>query len=455
MADTIAALATPQGVGGIAVVRISGENSIEIASKVFLPANKDRQLINAKGYTALFGSFMENGVKRDEVIALVFRAPHSYTGEDVVELSCHGGTQTANALLRALYTNGAAPAQGGEFTKRAFLSGRISLTEAESVMDLINANSNAAAKAAVCAMSGALYNEIKSVEADLLVLVGHISAFTDYPEEDVEELTSDKINAVLNKSIVVLSRLVASYDKGAVLRQSIETAIVGSPNVGKSTLLNLLSGFERAIVTPIAGTTRDVVEQDICLGDVTLTLADTAGLRETEDIIEAEGIRRSYARMENAALIIAVFDASSSVMPQDIDLAQKCKGRPALAVLNKSDLDVKFDIGAIADCFDEIITISASKREFLDIVTTGVEKVLGISTIDTSAPMLANERQLIAARTAFSALTDAQNAINTGVTLDAVGVCVDDALAALYSLSGENASDAVIDEVFSKFCVGK
>ncbi len=455
MEHTIAALATPPGVGGIAVVRISGENAIEVASKVFTPFHKEKTLEKAKGYTALFGSFIENGLKRDEVIALVFRAPHSYTGEDVVELSCHGGSEVAAALLRAVYTYGAAPAAKGEFTKRAFLSGRISLTEAESVMDLINANSQSAAKAAASAMNGALYREIQSVQASLLTLCGHIAAFTDYPEEDVSALSPDEMLPILQSAHAILLQLIQNYDAGALLRRGVETAIVGSPNVGKSTLLNLLSGFERAIVTPLAGTTRDVVEQEIRLADITLTLADTAGIRETEDVIEAEGIRRSFARMENAAFILAVFDASVPATQQDIALAEKCAGRPALAVLNKSDLPVQFDTAAIAPYFKTIITISAENRAFLQTVSQAVLQALGANDYDTSGAALANERQLLAARAACEALGDAISAVQNGITLDAVGVCIDDALASLYTLTGENASDAVIDEVFAKFCVGK
>ena len=389
---------------------------------------------------------MEDGALCDEVVALCFRAPHSYTGEDVVELSCHGGSAVSARLLRACCAAGAAPAGPGEFTKRAFLSGRISLTQAEAVMDLINATSRQAAAAAAAAMEGALYAKIKSVQENLVSLAGHIAAYTDYPEEDVPELSMETLEASLGCAKAALDKLIAGYDAGAVLRRGVDTAIIGSPNVGKSTLLNLLSGFERAIVTPVAGTTRDVVEQEIQLAGVRLLLADTAGIRDTDDLVEAEGIRRSYRHLERAGLVLAVFDLS---------LAEKCAGRPAVAILNKTDLPQQADEESLRPYFSTVVNISAKDAAFLPAVEQAVTDALHLAEADPDAGLLANERQLAAARTAQAALADALEAVNGGYTLDAAGVCVDDALHALYELTGENAGDDVIDEVFSRFCVGK
>lgn len=452
---TIAAIATPPGVGGIAVVRISGSGAYSVAEAVFRPKNPNKSLRAASGYTALFGHFVEDGALCDEVVALCFRAPHSYTGEDVVELSCHGGSAVSARLLRACCAAGAAPAGPGEFTKRAFLSGRISLTQAEAVMDLINATSRQAAAAAAAAMEGALYAKIKSVQENLVSLAGHIAAYTDYPEEDVPELSMGALEASLGCAKAALDKLIAGYDAGAVLRRGVDTAIIGSPNVGKSTLLNLLSGFERAIVTPVAGTTRDVVEQEIQLAGVRLLLADTAGIRDTDDLAEAEGIRRSYRHLERAGLVLAVFDGSAPLSPADLSLAEKCAGRPAVAILNKTDLPQQADEESLRPYFSTVVNISAKDAAFLPAVEQAVTDALHLAEADPDAGLLANERQLAAARTAQAALADALEAVNGGYTLDAAGVCVDDALRALYELTGENAGDDVIDEVFSRFCVGK
>ena len=453
--STVAAIATPPGKGGIAVVRISGPQAYRVASAVFRPADPKKSLEKAKGYTALFGHFILDGAVADEVVALCFRAPRSYTGEDVVELSCHGGSAVSELLLRACLCAGAQPAGPGEFTKRAFLSGRISLTQAEAVMDLIGATGRQAAAAAAASMEGALYKKIEGVRAKLVALAGHLAAFIDYPEEDVPDLSAKALAATVRECLDAMETLIAGYGTGEVLRRGVRTAIVGSPNVGKSTLMNLLAGFERAIVTPVAGTTRDVVETELSLGGVRLHLADTAGIRQTSDMVEAEGIRRSYAQLERAGLVLAVFDASRKTQPEDEDLARRCAGRPALAILNKSDLAKNFDETRIAPYFSKIISISAKDVDFLPVVENAVSEILGTAHADPDALLLANERQLAAAQRAAAALRDALRAVQDGMTLDAAGVCIDDALEALYALTGEHAGDDVIEEVFSKFCVGK
>ncbi len=453
--STVAAIATPPGKGGIAVVRISGPQAYRVASAVFRPADPKKSLEKAKGYTALFGHFILDGAVADEVVALCFRAPRSYTGEDVVELSCHGGSAVSELLLRACLCAGAQPAGPGEFTKRAFLSGRISLTPAEAVMDLIGATGRQAAAAAAASMEGALYKKIEGVRAKLVALAGHLAAFIDYPEEDVPDLSAKALAATVRECLDAMETLIAGYGTGEVLRRGVRTAIVGSPNVGKSTLMNLLAGFERAIVTPVAGTTRDVVETELSLGGVRLHLADTAGIRQTSDMVEAEGIRRSYAQLERAGLVLAVFDASRKAQPEDEDLARRCAGRPALAILNKSDLAKNFDETRIAPYFSKIISISAKDADFLPVVENAVSEILGTAHADPDALLLANERQLAAAQRAAAALRDALRAVQDGMTLDAAGVCIDDALEALYALTGEHAGDDVIEEVFSKFCVGK
>lgn len=454
-ADTVAALATAPGTGGIAVVRISGSRAYEVAEKVFHPADTAKKVKEAKGYTAMFGHFYWRGQPQDETVALFFRAPKSYTGEDVVELSCHGGSAVTKMLLEACIEAGAAPAPAGEFTKRAFLSGRISLTQAEAVMDLIAASSRSGAAAAEAALDGALYQKIKEVIGLLKVQAGHIAAYIDYPEEGVPEVESQELTDTLTETRNQLQELIDSYDRGAMLRLGIETAIVGSPNVGKSTLFNLLTGFDRAIVTPVAGTTRDVVEQAVQLGGLELLLADTAGLRDTDDIVEAEGIRRSYGCFEKAELVLAVFDGSKALTQEEKDLCQKCKGRRALAIINKTDLNRELQAEELRPCFDYVVEISAKDRDAAEKVEAAIGEVLQLGAVSHGGAMLANNRQLAAAVHAKNALDDALDAQLQGFDLDAVEVCMDDALAALYELTGESASEAVVDEIFAKFCVGK
>ena len=454
--ETIAAIATSSKNGSISVIRVSGENSFSIVSRIFCNEKGTSIDLNKKESHTIQYGFIFDGLKKiDEVLVLLMKAPKSYTAEDVVEIQCHGGHYICQVILDLLVRHGVRVAEPGEFTKRAFLSGRISLTQAEAVMDLINATSRQAAAAAAAAMEGALYAKIKSVQENLVSLAGHIAAYTDYPEEDVPELSMGALEASLGCAKAALDKLIAGYDAGAVLRRGVDTAIIGSPNVGKSTLLNLLSGFERAIVTPVAGTTRDVVEQEIQLAGVRLLLADTAGIRDTDDLVEAEGIRRSYRHLERAGLVLAVFDGSAPLSPADLSLAEKCAGRPAVAILNKTDLPQQADEESLRPYFSTVVNISAKDAAFLPAVEQAVTDALHLAEADPDAGLLANERQLAAARTAQAALADALEAVNGGYTLDAAGVCVDDALRALYELTGENAGDDVIDEVFSRFCVGK
>ena len=453
--STIAAIATAPGAGGIAVVRLSGPESYAVAEAVFCPVNEAKKVRDAKGYTAMYGSFLGRDGVFDHGVALFFRAPHSYTGEDVVELSCHGGTAVARILLESCMAAGAQPAGPGEYTRRALLNGKMSLTQAEAVADMIGADSRQGVALANAALDGALAKEIHARQQQLTALQAHLTAWVDYPEEDVPALEDSQLTDTLTGVQTALTRLIEGYDAGAVLRQGVDCAIVGRPNAGKSTLLNLLAGFDRAIVTPVAGTTRDVVEQAVMVGDVRLNLFDTAGVRETEDIVEAEGIRRSWKKLEEAGLVLAVFDGSEPACEEDLRLAQACKGRPAIALINKEDKTLAFDVAAVQDCFAVVLSVSCKEAAARQSITTAVEELLHAHSIDPHAAALANQRQLAAAMRARDAVSGALDAVATGFGLDAVSVCVDDALDALYSLTGENATDAVIEQVFETFCVGK
>lgn len=455
MSNCIAAMATAVGKASLCVVRISGDDAFSVAKKVFIPMNKNKDVEQQKGYSALFGHFYRNGVEIDQAVALFFVAPKSYTGENVVEISCHGGVVIADQLLKACYEAGAVPAQAGEFTKRAFLNGKMSITQAEAVIEMINATSSQALTAAKSALEGHLYKKAQAVRDNLLVLVGHITAYTDFPEEAVEEVTDSEIEDILKKAENDLKKLIDGYDAGAKIKNGVKTAIVGKPNVGKSTLLNALSGFEKAIVTEIAGTTRDVVEQEVILGGVNLILQDTAGIRQTDDIVEAMGIQRSIDRLKDAQLVFCVFDGSKDITQEDIELAEKCKDNNSIAIINKQDLQQKFDVSKIENYFKKILYITAKDFYMSKEFENTVLDVLNLTHIDSQVATVVNERQFAAVRDAYKAVCDAIDAFNIGQSLDIVGVCLDDALYSIYQLTGENVSEEVVGEVFSKFCVGK
>ena len=457
--QTICALATPAGEGGIAVVRVSGPDAYPLVEKVFVPLRENRRLADARGYTAMLGHYWLRGEEMDETIALCFRAPHSYTGEDVIELSVHGGAAMADGLVEALLLAGAAPAAPGEFTRRALEHGRLSLTQAEAVMEVIAANGRQGAALAKSALDGRLARRIGGIQRALQTLSAHLTAWVDYPEEDVPELSDAALSATLTAQKAELDALIAGYGAGAVLRHGVDCVLLGRPNVGKSTLLNLLAGFDRAIVTPVAGTTRDVVEQAVQLGEIRLNLFDTAGVRgeDEADAIEAEGIRRSWKKLDEAGLVLAVFDAAQPLAEADLAIARRCQGRPALAILNKQDLtdSTAAAQAALQPYFQKVLPLCARDDASLPLLRDAVAALLGAAQLDPHAAQLCSARQLAAATRARDALAQALRARADGFGLDAVGVCLADALQALCDLTGEDATEATIDEVFATFCVGK
>ena len=461
MRQTICALATPPGEGGIATVRVSGPDTYAIVKKIFAPVRQGKSVQDAKGYTAMLGHYLLHGEEMDECVALFFRAPHSYTGEDVIELSVHGGTAMADGLLEALLMAGCAPAGPGEFTRRALENGRMSLTQAEAVMEVIAANGRQGAALAKSALDGRLAKRIGKIQAALQTLNAHLTAWVDYPEEDVPELSDEAFVKTLTEQKSELDALIKGYGAGAVLRHGVDCVLLGRPNVGKSTLLNLLAGFDRAIVTPVAGTTRDIVEQTVQLGNIRLNLFDTAGVREVGadgDAIEAEGIRRSWKKLEEAGLVLAVFDAAQPLDAADLEIARKCQGRPAIAILNKQDLAREAESvphGTLEPYFKAVVPMCAKDAVGLQALTNAVAELLGTTQLDPGAAQLCSARQLAAAVRARDALQEGITAKRSGFGLDAAAVCLTDALQALYDLTGENASDATIEEVFETFCVGK
>lgn len=454
MSDTIAALSTPLAPGGIGVIRISGDDAIAVADRV-IKTTSGKPLSTLKGYTAAHGKAYDGDELLDECVALVFRAPRSYTGEDTVEISCHGGVLVTSKVLRATLNAGARAAEGGEFTKRAFLNGKMDLSEAEAVMSLISARGEGGMKAALTALDGALSKKIDAYCGVLVSAAANMAAWVDYPDDEIPDLDFDVLLNSLNEVYEGLNGLLCKFDAGKALTDGIETAIVGKPNVGKSALMNMLSGFRRSIVTDIAGTTRDVVEETVRVGRVILNLADTAGIRESEDAVESIGVELAKEKIERAGLILAVFDVSRDLDKSDDEILELCKGREVIGVINKTDLARKADIEKIKGSISEVIFTSALKGDGEKELSDAIERALGTDKIDTSQAMLTTERQRRSAEKALASIKEAIDAVNMGMTMDAVNVCIDSAIEELLELTGKKAREAVVDEVFSQFCVGK
>lgn len=452
--STIAAISTGQAAGGIGIVRISGENALNVADRIFKTVSGIK-LEKLKGYTASFGKVYFEGKCVDEAVALVFRAPKSYTGEDVVEISCHGGLFVTKQVLRAALASGAVPAEAGEFTKRAFLNGKMDLTSAESVMNIISASSEQAKAAALNTLDGALYKKISAVSLSLKKIAAEMAAWVDYPDDEIEDLTDENLKKTLALAKTELTQLVSQFDIGQIIVEGVETAIIGRPNVGKSTLMNMLTGYEKSIVTSVAGTTRDILEETVTLGDVVLRLADTAGLHETEDAVEKIGVTRTKEKTDRAALILAVFDASEQLNDEDKEIFTLCDGKNCIAVVNKTDLEMKLDEKIINENFENVVYISAKADNNAIDLEKMIEKVLGTADFNPSAAMLMNERQYSCCVSALEGVKEAINAVESGITRDAVNVSIDSAIENLDTLTGEKATESVVNEIFSQFCVGK
>ena len=451
---TIAAISTPMGTGGVGIIRISGENAFEICDKVF-KAFSGKTLADSEGYKAHYGRIFDGENAVDEAICIVFRAPHSYTGENVVEINCHGGIFLTKKILRLVFENGASPAEPGEFTKRAFLNGKMDLSKAEGVMTLISAQGEQGANAAYNLLEGSLSRKINEINSSLLSVAAHMAAWVDYPDDEIEEIDENNLRSTIEKAKTEIVTLLSRFDSGMAVTTGVDAAIVGKPNVGKSTLMNLLTGYDRSIVTSVEGTTRDVIEETVNLNGCILRLSDTAGMRETGDEVEKIGVDRSRKKLERSAVIFAVFDLSRELSDEDMELIELCKGRTVIPIINKTDLEKRADISVIENNLGKCVAISAKDGEGYDELCETVATLIGTKDFDTSAAMLANERQRICCETALASLNEAIEAIDFGLTLDAIGVCIDGAIAALLELTGQKASEAVVDEVFKQFCVGK
>ena len=457
--STVAAISTPQGKGGIAVIRISGENSIKIASRMFFPAS-GRSLEDFPPFRAVYGDIYVDGKKTDDGIATVFLAPRSFTGENTVEISCHGGALLQEKILQEIFKQGALPAGPGEFTKRAFINGKMSLSEAEAVISKINAESDEQLKLAVSHAEGKLSKEISGIINRLVKVLSNCYVLCDYPDEDLSDISQEEIIEVLNGCIDHCDRLIKSYRTGHAVAEGIPTVIVGQPNTGKSSLLNTFLGYDRAIVTNIAGTTRDIIEEKVYLGKVTLTIADTAGLRFDDgiDAVEKIGVSRSIDKLQKAELVLAVFDGSKELDKKDeaaIEILNDTNCAK-IAVINKCDLGTVIDTSFLEKHFPKTVTISTADGTGMEELTKTIEELYFDGEIDYSkTAVLALSRQKNSVVSARESIVRARDAIAFGISPDVAGLDVEEAIGELEYLDGRRVSEIIVGGIFSGFCVGK
>lgn len=447
---TIAAISTPAGLGGIGIVRLSGENALDIVKKVFKP-KKNREY---KSHTLRYGYIVdENDTIIDEVLVSYFKAPNTYTGEDICEINCHGGSVSTKKILEIVLKNGATMAEAGEFTKKAFLNGKIDLSQAEAVIDVINSKTEKENRASQNQLQGYLskkINEIKSGITDILV---DIEANIDYPEYDIEEVRREKIDKILCDSIEKLEKLEKSFESGKLLKEGVTTAIIGKPNVGKSSLLNALLKAERAIVTEIPGTTRDTIEEYITIKGVPLKIIDTAGIRKTDDIVEGIGVEKSKKVLEEAQLVLVLLDGTKTLEAEDFELLSMIENKKYIIVINKIDVENKIDKSKLKG---KIIEISAKTLIGLEELENMIEEMFAFNNIEVENDAIITSlrhKQLITC--AKDELVKTEKALREGLPIDMLSIEIQNAVQHLGEITGETVSEDVIKGIFNKFCVGK
>jgi tRNA modification GTPase len=455
--DTIAAISTPLGEGGIAVIRVSGDDAIAVADRVF---KGKRPLNKAATHTVHYGFIVDpaTGERIDEVLVTVMRAPRSFTMEDVVEVGCHGGIVAVRRVLETLLANGARLAEPGEFTKRAFLNGRIDLTQAEAVIDLIRSKSDRASALALKQVEGALSDKIRALRETLVSLMAHIEVNIDYPEHDVEEMTNAHIRDTCRGLLDEVDRLLARSEQGKILREGIVTAIVGKPNVGKSSLLNTLIRENKAIVTDIPGTTRDVIEEYITIRGIPLKLLDTAGIRDTTDVVEKIGVERSRSALAEADLILLVLNYNEPLAEDEVRLIDELRDKQTIVVVNKTDLPQRLDLEYVRDRFaeDRIVPISVKSGRGLEQLEETISRLFFSGEIEgDDSTFVSNIRHIQLLKQAKRSLEEALDGAERWMPIDMIQIDLRSAWEQLGEIIGDAVAESLIDQIFSQFCLGK
>lgn len=455
--DTIAAISTAQGTGGIGIIRVSGDKAFEIAGKIFRSKKDFREI---RSHTISYGKIIDpaTGQTIDEVLVTKMKKPNTFTREDVVEINCHGGMVVLKQILETVINEGARLAEPGEFTKRAFLNGRIDLSQAEAVIDIINSRTLQSSRAAVDQLEGRLSRKLKSVRDRLIGLIAHIEVTVDYPEHDIEEITGQKVYNEAKEILDSLREIVKSFERGRILREGITVAIAGRPNVGKSSLLNELTGKTRAIVTDIPGTTRDIIEEFVNINGIPVRIIDTAGIRQTEDIVEKIGVEKAQKAVDNADLVIMMIDVSQGLNDEDLSILERIKDKKVLILLNKIDLVKENSTDQIEEKLKDYKVIKTSVKEEIgiDILEKEItELFLSGSICANNEVLITNVRHKNLISKAIDCIGEACSSYENGMPLDMITIDIKNAAEYLGQITGESVSEDVMQEIFSRFCIGK
>ena len=455
--DTIAAIGTALSNSGISIIRISGKDSLNIIRKIFFSNSK------IMPNNIIYGKIVENGKVVDTVLVSYFKNPKSYTGEDVCEINCHGGVQITREILQLVLANGARLAEPGEFSKRAFLNGKMDLTKAEAVINLINSKNTTQARIAANNLEGNLYKKIKEVREELIELMAHIEVSVDYPEYDYDEVENDNVISLLTKKIIEINNILSTYEQGKYIKDGVNVVILGKPNVGKSSLLNTLSRSQKAIVTEIPGTTRDVIEERINIGNIILNLSDTAGIRKTDDFVEKIGVKRSIEKIDEADLVIYLLNVESDIDDEDKEILSKIqnKGIKLITVINKIDKEQKLKFDTILDelkrfGINEVIKMSVLNNEGIDELKNKIEEIFNTNDLDFENELIiTNERHRDLLNKSKEYLEIAKKEIEDNEPIDIVSIVIKNATKSLGEIIGADVNQDIVNKIFEKFCLGK